>query len=137
LIGGLVRFVPILVTFRLLAIATLPNWDTSNVDIDLAFLHGEIDTEVYIGLPEGFRSPDKCGKLLKSIYGLRQAPRVGRKATHEIGHWLDCFHIWGDDGTPCSGTDHCDDMPNQAGLNRGTPTFPHISCNNGPKGDLF
>lgn len=70
--------------------------------------------------------------------GTAMAPtNVGRNATHEIGHWLDCFHIWGDDGTQCSGTDHCDDTPNQAGPNRETPTFPHISCNNGPHGDLF
>ncbi len=62
---------------------------------------------------------------------------VGRTATHEVGHWLDCFHIWGDDGTLCSGTDHCDDTPNHAGPNRATPTFPKISCNNGPNGDLF
>jgi len=70
--------------------------------------------------------------------GTARAPfNVGRNATHEIGHWLDCFHIWGDDGTLCSGTDHCDDTPNQAGPNHGTPTFPRISCNNGPNGDLF
>ena len=70
--------------------------------------------------------------------GTAAAPtNVGRNATHEIGHWLDCFHIWGDDDTRCSGTDHCDDTPNQAGPNSGTPTSPHISCNNGPNGDLF
>lgn len=70
--------------------------------------------------------------------GTATAPfNVGRNATHEIGHWLDCFHIWGDDGTRCSGTDHCDDTPNQAGPNGDTPTFPHISCNNEPNGDLF
>jgi hypothetical protein len=62
---------------------------------------------------------------------------LGRTGTHEVGHWLDCFHIWGDDGTLCSGTDHCDDTPNQAGPNRGTPTFPSLSCGNAPNGDLF
>ena len=30
---------------------------------------------------------------------------LGRTATHEIGHWLNLFHIWGDDGTGCSGND--------------------------------
>ena len=40
--------------FRTLsAIATLLEWDISNVDIDSAFLHGKIDTEVYIELSEG------------------------------------------------------------------------------------
>jgi hypothetical protein len=72
-------------TFRtLLAIATLLNWDISNVDIDSAFLHGNIDTEVYIELPKGFYSPDKCGKLLKSIYGLKQAPRIWAQTLYKI-----------------------------------------------------
>ena len=36
----------------------------------------------------------------------------GRTATHEIGHWLNLEHIWGDD-TDCSGTDGVDDTPDQ------------------------
>ena len=61
----------------------------------------------------------------------------GRTATHEIGHWLNLRHIWGDDGTGCSGSDFVDDTPNQGGGNTGKPTFPTISCNNGPNGDMF
>jgi hypothetical protein len=61
----------------------------------------------------------------------------GRTATHEIGHWLNLYHIWGDDGTGCSGSDQVDDTPNQAGYNTGCPTFPHVTCNNGPNGDMF
>jgi hypothetical protein len=62
---------------------------------------------------------------------------LGRTTTHEVGHWLNLYHIWGDDGTGCKGSDHCDDTPNQASENYGKPTFPHISCKNGPNGDLF
>jgi hypothetical protein len=61
----------------------------------------------------------------------------GRTATHEVGHWLGLFHIWGDDGTGCGGTDEVDDTPNQAGPNYGAPTFPSITCDNGPNGDMF
>jgi hypothetical protein len=61
----------------------------------------------------------------------------GRTATHEVGHWLNLNHIWGDDGTGCNGTDFVDDTPNQAGPNVGTPEFPHVSCDNAPNGDLF
>lgn len=43
----------------------------------------------------------------------------GRTTTHEVGHWLGLFHIWGDDGTACSGSDQIDDTPNQAGNNSG------------------
>ncbi|QCP14987.1 zinc metalloprotease [Pseudoduganella umbonata] len=70
--------------------------------------------------------------------GTAAAPfNLGRTTTHEIGHWLDLFHIWGDDGTGCSGSDNVADTPNQAGGNTGVPTFPHVSCNNGPDGDMF
>ena len=70
--------------------------------------------------------------------GTAAAPfNLGRTATHEVGHYLNLFHIWGDDGTGCAGSDQVDDTPNQAGPNAGAPTFPHVSCNNGPNGDLF
>ena len=62
---------------------------------------------------------------------------LGRTATHEIGHWLNLNHIWGDDGTGCSGTDNVADTPNQGGPRTGTPTFPQVSCSNGPNGDMF
>ena len=79
--------------------------------------------------------------ILQSAFGTNgtaAAPfNLGRTATHEIGHWLNLNHIWGDDGTGCAGTDNVADTPNQAGFNPGTPTFPHVSCSNGPNGDMF
>jgi hypothetical protein len=69
--------------------------------------------------------------------GTAQAPYdKGRSATHEIGHYLNLRHIWGD--TPdCSGSDAVSDTPNAAGPNYGKPTFPSVTCNNGPNGDMF
>jgi len=61
---------------------------------------------------------------------------LGRTATHEIGHWLNLRHIWGDT-EDCSGSDLVADTPNCAGPNDGKPTFPKISCKNGPNGDMF
>jgi len=61
----------------------------------------------------------------------------GRTATHEIGHFLNLMHIWGDDGTACTGSDQVSDTPNQAGENFGCPSFPHVSCSNGANGDMF
>jgi len=79
--------------------------------------------------------------ILHSAFGTTgsaAAPfNLGRTATHEIGHWLNLNHIWGDDGTGCSGTDNVSDTPNQAGANTGAPSFPHVSCSNGPDGDMF
>ena len=59
----------------------------------------------------------------------------GRTTTHEIGHCLGLYHIWGDDGTACTGSDQVADTPNQANENYGCPNFAtNISCSNG--GDM-
>jgi hypothetical protein len=62
---------------------------------------------------------------------------LGRTATHEIGHWFNLFHIGGDDRGACNGSDRVADTPNQADQNTKKPIFPHISCDNGPNGDMF
>ena len=69
--------------------------------------------------------------------GSAQAPfNRGRTATHEVGHYFNLRHIWGD--TPdCSGSDMVSDTPNAAGPNFGKPAWPVITCNNGPSGDMF
>ncbi len=61
---------------------------------------------------------------------------LGRTATHEIGHWVNLRHIWADT-EDCSGSDFVADTPNAEGPNLGKPTFPSISCGNGPNGDMF
>jgi Pregnancy-associated plasma protein-A len=61
---------------------------------------------------------------------------AGRSATHEVGHWLNLRHIWGDT-EDCSGSDFVDDTPKQQLPNYGKPAFPHVSCTNGPNGDMF
>jgi hypothetical protein len=69
--------------------------------------------------------------------GSAQAPfNLGRTATHEVGHYFNLRHIWGDT-EDCSGSDFVADTPNAAGPNYGTPKFPSVSCSNGPNGDMF
>lgn len=58
----------------------------------------------------------------------------GRTATHEVGHWLNLRHIWGD--ATC-GNDQVADTPTQQTANYGCPSFPKITCSNGPNGDMF
>jgi hypothetical protein len=78
--------------------------------------------------------------ILNTAFGTKgtvKAPfNLGRTATHEIGHWLNLRHIWGDT-EDCSGTDFVADTPNAAGPNYGKPSFPHVTCSNGPNGDMF
>lgn len=67
--------------------------------------------------------------------GYLEAPYdKGRTATHEVGHWVNLRHIWGDEDC---GNDLVYDTPRQKEPNFGCPAFPHVSCGNGPNGDLF
>ncbi|SFD09086.1 Pregnancy-associated plasma protein-A [Chitinophaga sp. CF118] len=53
---------------------------------------------------------------------------LGRTATHEIGHWLNLRHIWGD--ATC-GTDLVGDTPAHNAANYGCPSYPHLSTCSG------
>jgi hypothetical protein len=83
------------------------------------------------GVVINYKAFGRVGNNLKAQYNL------GRTATHEIGHWLNLTHIWGDDNGDCNGTDFIDDTPNQGDASYGCPTFPKISCSNGPNGNMF
>jgi hypothetical protein len=62
---------------------------------------------------------------------------LGRTATHEVGHWLNLLHIWGD--TIC-GDDQVDDTEPAENSNFQCPTFPHNdfnTCGSGPDGEMY
>jgi hypothetical protein len=62
----------------------------------------------------------------------------GRTATHEIGHYLNLSHIWGESRFDnCADSDFVDDTPNQFGPNLGKPSFPVRSCSSSLHGDMF
>ena len=63
--------------------------------------------------------------------GTVKAPyHKGRTATHEVGHWMNLRHIWGD--ANC-GNDQVDDTPQANTANYGCPAYPHYStCSGNP-----
>jgi len=93
----------------------------------------------YAQFPGGAASTDGVVVLYSSVGG-PTAPgtatpyHLGRSATHEVGHWLNLRHIWGD--ASC-GSDLVSDTPTQQTSNFGCPSFPHVTCSNGPNGDMF
>ena len=61
----------------LLAVAASKKFKVHQMDVTTAFLHGDIDAEIYMKQPPGFQDanqPDFVWKLHKSIYGLKQSP---------------------------------------------------------------
>lgn len=91
----------------------------------------------------GSAPADYDGIVIQSQYfgttGTVSAPyHLGRTATHEVGHWLNLAHIWGDDSGACTGTDDVGDTPNQADNNFGCPTFPLTdACTGSSPGVMF
>ncbi|KAL5806884.1 hypothetical protein ACOSQ4_029617 [Xanthoceras sorbifolium] len=68
-----------LTTIRLvLKIVAAENLHLEQLDVKTAFLHGDLEEEIYMRQPEGFKEAGKenlvC-RLKKSLYGLKQAPR--------------------------------------------------------------
>jgi len=90
----------------------------------------------YAQFPGGSAATDGVVLLYNSV-GSMAAPAaggapydLGRTATHEVGHWLNMIHIWGD--ANC-GNDQVSDTPLHNTANYGCPTYPSNStCTGSP-----
>jgi hypothetical protein len=81
----------------------------------------------YAQFPGGSSATD--GIVIDSNYfGLSSAAsypyNLGRTASHEVGHWMNLRHIWGD--ATC-GSDLVSDTPSHNTANYGVPAYPHYS----------
>jgi hypothetical protein len=67
-------------TIRLfLILSILLSWNTKSIDFSQAFVQATLDYPVWIHLPRGFHTSagiKQCLKLVKSLYGLAEAPRL-------------------------------------------------------------
>lgn len=84
------------------------------------FPGGNASTDGIVIGPEFFGSSDLTSGYFYAPYD------KGRTATHEVGHWLNLRHIWGDGR--CKQDDFVLDTPSSDGPNYGCPTYPTVNC---------
>ncbi|SCV67545.1 BQ2448_5156 [Microbotryum intermedium] len=83
----------------LLALAAANGLHVHQADIDKAYLHGDLDYDIWMTAPHRFDLPgDKVLRLHRSIYGLKQAGRIWNR--HIDASLRDL-------GYTATGTDHC------------------------------
>jgi hypothetical protein len=82
----------------IIASAVSRGWKLHQFDAVTAFLHGDVDSSIYMELPEGFEEPGYVCRLRRSLYGLKQAPRI----------WYQCVHgVLAAHGFTMAQTDNC------------------------------
>jgi hypothetical protein len=87
----------------MIALATLKDWHISGLDVKTAFLYGDLDEELYMEQPEGFKVPghknkNKVMRLKKAIYGLKQAALAWWKALDGSMAKIGCTRLVSDSG---------------------------------------
>ena len=88
-------------TRTILHISASLNWEIHQMDVKMAFLHGDLKEEVYMEQPEGMKESGKESWVCyvrKTLYGLMQAARAWNLCLH---------HTMLDIGYVCTMADHC------------------------------
>lgn len=102
----------------LLSIAGKKNYFAKHFDVKTAFLNGNLEEEIFMRQPPGFKTGDKVYRLNKSLYGLKQAARVWNLTLHneliKIGFNQSnvdkCLYVLSEPGKVCYLLVHVDDM---------------------------
>jgi hypothetical protein len=124
------------------------NWDpTRYLNIWVCDLSGDAPTVGYATFPSDLTSyPDEDGVVIHyqafgyigtAGTGAYPTANLGRTGTHEVGHWLNLRHIWGDD---FCGDDFVPDTQIAYEENYGCPSFPHntfSSCGSDGDGEMY
>ena len=78
----------------LLSVAATFDFEVEQMDVKTTFLHRDLEEEIYMKQPKGFSVKGKkelvC-KLKKSLYGLKQSPRMCI---------INLIHLYGDLASP-------------------------------------
>lgn len=126
------------------------NWDpTKYLNLWVCNLSGQGTTLGYAAFPADLTTtPDKDGVVIRyEAFGDIgtagnvgfEANDLGRTGTHEVGHWLDLRHIWGDNQPNC-GDDFVADTKPADDPNFNCPTFPHDPnnpCGTDGNGEMY
>ena len=76
------------ITFRIfVSLAVELDLELHHLDVQTAFLHGELEEEIYMQQPPHFEDstrPNVVCRLHRSLYGLRQSPRVWYHRLHNF-----------------------------------------------------
>lgn len=124
------------------------NWDpTKYLNLWVCNLDSSGGTLGYAAFPTDLATdPDLDGVVIRyeafgdmgtAGIGTFTNNNMGRTTTHEVGHWLNLYHIWGDD---YCGDDLVADTRTAYEANFGCPTFPYNAnsiCGTDGNGEMF
>jgi len=87
------------------AIAAFYDYELEQMDVKTAFLHGDLEEEIYVVQPNGYeKEKGKVCKLKRALYGLKQSPRLWYEVMHRFLDSLGYTRIHADNSVFRNGT---------------------------------
>ncbi|CAL9000577.1 unnamed protein product [Prunus brigantina] len=126
----------------LLSVAVNNDWPLFQMDVKNAFLHGELEEEVYMSLPPGHPQEKQEGmvcKLHKAIYGLKQSPRAWYAKLRSLKYFLGIEIASSSKGLFLNQRKYVLDLLQETGMLETKPVITPIDCKAklGLDGDLL